>query len=333
MLLPNRRLVLALIGILTTITPIAARRSSPKFPPTSPYIVNALARWQTKSLANEGHSHSRARPATASNPAAAKYVSPTPVHLHPPTRGTKPHDVRQRKLSSRNAPLASDIDALGGLENADNLTSNINLRKRRGGEGDNRDRQQRWLPTSDSGRSASEVVNFLTSGVIDNAGEALVAHDVPNGDSSSVRKRRHRRRSAKREKEVEDNATDIFISERSVKPPHEPSDPSIKSFTDSQGPQKRRHKTPSHPTNHQTPPPPPSSASEAFKHSLPTPTSHLAPTAFPPPPSKPSPARSSPTPSPPAPAPSSPTQTDSRNPPAHPSPTKSQERKQHYSSR
>lgn len=189
--IPNHHFILVFIAILATTTPIAAR-------PASPHILNALDRWQTKTLANHHLSHSRSGPAPASTPSLSTYIPPI-IPLTPPIPANPLTASRQPKLSPRADPtLASNTNTFtnNSLSTAKTPIHDTTLpeRRRDDSDGDNRSRHQRWLPNGDSGRSAAEIEGFLTNpgGMIDIAGEALVAHDAYNRGSGVDRKRGRR---------------------------------------------------------------------------------------------------------------------------------------------
>ncbi len=198
---PIHRFILFFLSILSTTIPTAARPSIPGAPPTTP-----------PTLPTSDLNYPQPKPPTSSNPEIAN-APPLPKR-----RGGEGDNriFQQRWLPSLTPKTANPLPKRRGGE-GDNRrwlpsitpeTSNplpLRLHKRRGGEGDNR----RWLPTSDSGRSATEIENFLTNpgGIVDNAREVLVIHDVSNGGS---------RGRERRKVEVENETIDPFNAERSI---------------------------------------------------------------------------------------------------------------------
>jgi len=78
--LPTHPLFALLFPLLTILT-LAVANKPPSNPPTTPYIVNYLAKWELQSLSNETLAVS---PATASTKSTSKYLSLQSLNYFPP---------------------------------------------------------------------------------------------------------------------------------------------------------------------------------------------------------------------------------------------------------
>lgn len=93
--LPTHPLFAPLLPLLTILT-LAVANKPPSNPPTTPYIVNYLAKWELQSLSNKTLAVSSA---TASTKSTSKYLSSSPSTISLPN-----NTIQAKEISKHNPP-------------------------------------------------------------------------------------------------------------------------------------------------------------------------------------------------------------------------------------